>query len=423
MFQWNTGLAGGIKMITFSNPGKQFVLLSFFENDKRGWYCLSGLLPLGLLIFLPAMPGLPDFTQLYLIPAISIIAIFTAYFLGLTGLFIAIAINLSAAAAVYSGTVPGAAANIPLIIALLAYSTAGSVIIACLTRNDRADRQNLEWLSAIDCLTEVYNHRYFQQRLAEEMARAMRSKSALTLVFVDVDYFKSYNDINGHIMGDIALKKTASFLNRETRIHDIVCRYGGDEFVIILPETDTADAAVITRRLVENYANYALGEMPGRSATDAALTLSIGLSSYPNQGQSIKELIQQADKALFAAKKAGRNTMRIYGSSVHESSGETENSFCFNTCENTLVKSYRTILNDLSIKHEQSAIYAAIGENGNGKTGKFHANGNGNGKGNGNGHSKESDENSLIIGKALGLGHTKMDPNRLSACLSDLKLN
>ncbi len=384
---------------------------------------MSGLLPLGLLVFLPTMPGLPDFTQLYLIPALSFIAIFTAYFFGYTGLFIAIAINLSAAAAVYSGTVPGAAAHISLIIALLAYSTAGSAIITYLKRNDKADRQNLEWLSAIDCLTEVYNHRYFQQRFAEEMARAMRSKSALTLVFVDVDFFKSYNDLNGHIMGDIALKKTASFLNRETRIHDIVCRYGGDEFVIILPETDTADAAVITRRLVENYAAYALAEMPGRSATDAGLTLSVGLSSYPNQGLSIKDLIQQADKALFAAKEAGRNTMRIYCSGTLGGGGATGNSFCFKTCENTLVKSYRTILNDLSIKHDQSAIYSAISENGSGKSEKFQATANGNGNGNGNGNSKKSAENNLIIGKALGLGHTKMDPSRLSACLSDLKLN
>jgi diguanylate cyclase (GGDEF)-like protein len=408
-------------MLKLSKPVKRFALLTFLDSDKRGWYCLSGLLPLGLLIFLPAMPGLPDFTQIYLIPAVSFIAIFTAYFLGLTGLLIAITINLSAAAAVYSGAVPGATAHIPLIIALLTYSTAASAIIAYLTRNDRADRQNLEWLSAIDCLTEVYNHRYFQQRFAEEMARAMRSKSALTLVFVDVDYFKSYNDINGHIMGDIALKKTASFLNRETRTHDIVCRYGGDEFVIILPETGTADAAVFTRRLVENYATYTLAEMTGRSAADAGLTLSVGLSSYPSQGQSIKELIQQADKALFAAKEAGRNTMRIYGSDTPEGSGATDTSFCFNACENTLVKSYRTILNDLSVKKDQSAIYSAISENGNGKNGKFQVTAKGNG--NGNGDSKGSNENSLLIGKALGLGHTKMDPSRLSTCLSDLKLN
>ena len=402
-------------MLTLSKPGKHFALLTFLDSDKRGWYCLSGLLPLGLLIFLPAMPGLPDFIRLYLIAAVSFIAIFTAYFLGFTGLFIAITINLSAAAAVYSGAVPGTAAHIPLIIALLTYSTAGSAIIACLTRNDRADRQNLEWLSAMDCLTEVYNHRYFQQRFAEEIARAMRSKSPLTLVFVDVDYFKSYNDINGHIMGDLALKKTASFLNRETRIHDIVCRYGGDEFVIILPETGTVDAAVITRRLVENYATYALAEMPGRSAADAGLTLSVGLSSYPNQGQNIKDLIQQADKALFAAKEAGRNTMRIYGSGTREGSVATDASFCFNACENTLVKSYRAILNDLSVKHDQSVIYSAISENGNRK--------NGNGNGNGNGDSKNNDDNNLIIGKALGLGHTKMDSSRLSAYLNDLKLN
>lgn len=414
-------------MLKLSKPGKRFVLLKFLDSDKRGWYCLSGLLPLGLLIFLPAMPGLPDFTQLYLIPAVSFIAIFTAYFLGFTGLFIAITINLTAAAAVYSGAVPGATTHIPLIIALLTYSTAGSAIIAYLTCNDRADRQNLEWLSTIDCLTEVYNHRYFQQRFAEEMARAMRSKSPLTLVFIDVDYFKSYNDINGHIMGDIALKKTASFLNRETRIHDIVCRYGGDEFVIILPETDTADAAVFTKRLVENYASYAVAEMTGRSAADGGLTLSIGLSSYPSQGQSIKELIQHADKALFAAKEAGRNTMRIYGSDTRGGSGAADNSFCFNACENTLVKSYRTILNDLSVKYDQSAIYSAISENGNGNNRKLQAtakgSSNGNGNGNGNGDSKGKDENSLIIGKALGLGHTKMDPSRLSTCLSDLKLN
>jgi hypothetical protein len=165
--------------------------------------------------------------------------------------------------------------------------------------------------------------------------------------------------------------------------------------------------------------------MTGRSAADVGLTLSVGLSSYPNQGQSIKELIQQADKALFAAKEAGRNTMRIYGSDTQESSGSIDSSFCFNACENNLVKSYRTILNDLSRKHDQSAIYSAISENSTGKNEKFQATaeGKGNGNGNGNGDSKDSDKNSLIIGKALGLGHTKMDPSRLSACLSDLKLN
>jgi diguanylate cyclase (GGDEF)-like protein len=360
---------------------------------KSGLFTLSALTLLTLIFSLQSALGLPEAARLFLGPGMAILSIFTAYYLSYPGLAAALSANLITAALLYSRWTYSAEPAYPVIFALLLYSTAGAIVITIIKSKEKASQQNLKWLSAVDCLTEVYNHRYFQQRLSEEMARARRSRSPLSLVFVDIDCFKQYNDGNGHVMGDVALKKTAAFLNERTRIHDIVCRYGGDEFVIILPETEAADAAVISERLVDTYPFI---EIPGRLNSPVKLTLSIGISAYPNFSKNMEELIQHADSALYTVKKEGKNSVRIYSEDIGVNPALDRSGFCYDRCENSLVKSYRKLVADLSVKLCDPE---------------------------GNEEEICSSDNSLIIGRILGLSHTKMDPARLSACLDELKLH
>lgn len=372
------------------------------------------LLPacLALILALQLLRLLPSSWQFYLLPGIAILAVAAASFFNYGGAVTALAANLSAGTALFSLKSEGGELAFGIICVLLVCSSAAAVIIAAGKEQEKTDRQNLEWLSVIDCLTEVYNHRFFQQRLAEELARAGRTKSPLALAFVDIDNFKRYNDLNGHLLGDTVLKKTASFLREKTRIHDVVCRYGGDEFVIILPETDLESATVIASRLVKTYA---LQEMPGRSKSDCSLTLSIGLSAYPRPGRDKQELIRQADSALYLCKEEGRNRARAF-SEERELSASPGNDFCFNRCRNSLIEGYRVSAGRGAEQTEPGGNGKKAGSNGNG-----HGR-NGNGSGNGNNGKGHADRN-LLVGKALGLGHLPLDRGKLTGYIEQMRLN
>ena len=158
----------------------------------------------------------------------------------------------------------------------------------------------------VDELTEVFNHSYFHERLDEEIARCSRFGSIFSLVFLDLDLFKTYNDICGHLAGDVVLKEIGQHLKALIRSIDIVCRFGGDEFAVILPQTTLGGAYVVAekiRRMIET-------QMSGK---EVLLTCSIGVSAWPADGLMREDIIQMADTALYCAKRNGGN--RVYRAS------------------------------------------------------------------------------------------------------------
>jgi diguanylate cyclase (GGDEF)-like protein len=167
-----------------------------------------------------------------------------------------------------------------------------------------------ERLAQTDGLTELNNYRFFQQRLSIELNRAQRFNRPLSLIMLDLDDFKAYNDIYGHQSGDQALRKLAGLLQRSSRSYDLVARYGGDEFVIILPETGKRMAAEVAERIRGAVEKAAIeGEGP---ALDGHFTASLGVASFPEDATEQGDLIRKADLALYQAKTCGRNRVSRY---------------------------------------------------------------------------------------------------------------
>ena len=166
-------------------------------------------------------------------------------------------------------------------------------------------KEQLRALAVTDGLTGVYNYRYFRQYLAQEIRRADRHHLHVSLVMLDIDYFKKFNDAYGHLAGDEVLRVTARLMKGHTRAIDVVARYGGEEFAIILPETDKEAARIVAekvRRLVEKT------PFPQQNGHGTArLTVSIGVASYHAEARSADSLIHLADQRLYRAKAEGRN--------------------------------------------------------------------------------------------------------------------
>lgn len=161
-------------------------------------------------------------------------------------------------------------------------------------------------LSIVDGLTGLYNHRHFQTLLAQEMNRSRRYSHSLSLMMVDMDNFKRYQDAHGHIAGDEALIRIAQTIYRAVRGADAVARYGGEEFTVITPETSKEAATIVAERIRKAVARTKLS--PGEY-----LTASIGIASYPSDAQDEGQLISRADQALYQAKRAGRNQVKVWG--------------------------------------------------------------------------------------------------------------
>ncbi|MBI4744323.1 MAG: sensor domain-containing diguanylate cyclase [Actinobacteria bacterium] len=164
-------------------------------------------------------------------------------------------------------------------------------------------------LSIIDEQTNLFNHRYFQKRLVQELERTKRYNRPLSFIMADIDGFKSYNDKFGHTHGDIVISEVANIIVSNCREIDIVARYGGEEFAIILPETDIDGARIVAEKLHKAVLNHKfLGE---RERRDQKVSLSFGVASYPKQALSASKLIKTADEALGQAKKEGRNKVFV----------------------------------------------------------------------------------------------------------------
>jgi len=160
-------------------------------------------------------------------------------------------------------------------------------------------------LSYTDDLTGIYNHRFFVEQLTREVERHRRYSTPLSLLMIDIDYFKHYNDGNGHLAGDQVLRVIARLIERGVRQTDIVARYGGEEFAAILTNTGTKGAFDIAERVRRNVADT---RFPNESAQpNKDLTVSVGMATISSSISTLTDLIREADHALYRAKKAGRN--------------------------------------------------------------------------------------------------------------------
>ena len=189
----------------------------------------------------------------------------------------------------------------------------GAVISICI---DMALlRDQLKHNSLNDALTGINNRRFFEQRLPEEISRSKRTETPISCLFVDVDHFKAFNDTYGHATGDLILKQVAGIIRRELRATDVVGRYGGEEFVVLLPNTDHKKAADIAER-IRNRIQRAHCK---HEAKRLQVTVSIGIANFRtfmDEHKTLEEigqaLVAAADSALYRAKRAGRNCIAVH---------------------------------------------------------------------------------------------------------------
>jgi diguanylate cyclase (GGDEF)-like protein len=178
------------------------------------------------------------------------------------------------------------------------------VAIALVTRASLEKRvRTLAYLASIDGLTGLYNYRYFKDSMNRELQKAERFKYPASLAMIDVDQFKQYNDALGHPKGDLVLAKIAAIINKNKRAYDIAARYGGDEFIMILPYANRSQAVSLMERIRKDIAAR---KFPGgRSAP--RITISAGVASYPENTRIRSRLIKSADQAMYLAKEEGKN--------------------------------------------------------------------------------------------------------------------
>ena len=171
--------------------------------------------------------------------------------------------------------------------------------------------QRAEALSVTDDLTQLYNSRYLSQVLRRETKRASRSGRPLSLLFIDLDGFKSINDSHGHLYGSRALVEAASVIRASARETDIVARFGGDEFALVLPDTGSDGAMFVGERIREKIAAWSFLRPDG---LNISLTVSVGVATLPDVAASSEQLIQAADEAMYEVKDRGKNGIHVAGS-------------------------------------------------------------------------------------------------------------
>jgi diguanylate cyclase (GGDEF)-like protein len=161
-----------------------------------------------------------------------------------------------------------------------------------------------------DRLTDLYNHGYLHQRLDEELERAARFGHQLSVIMLDIDDFKQFNDRYGHPKGDMVLRAVSTIVTQNLREIDVAARYGGEEFVLVLPETDLAGAAAVAERIRVSMAEYPHLSIPGDNET-VTQTVSLGVATYPQHATTTARLIEAADIAMYEAKRRGKNQVSI----------------------------------------------------------------------------------------------------------------
>lgn len=170
--------------------------------------------------------------------------------------------------------------------------------------NNAQLRETLREQTIRDPLTGLFNRRYMEETLKREVSRVTRQLHPLGIIMIDIDYFKRFNDTFGHGTGDKLLRDIGRFLQSHVRGEDIACRYGGEEFILIMPN---ADLETVQKRA----AQICLEARNIRIEGTNAITLSLGVAVYPQHGKTIDTVIQSADAALYRAKENGRNRVEI----------------------------------------------------------------------------------------------------------------
>jgi diguanylate cyclase (GGDEF)-like protein len=165
--------------------------------------------------------------------------------------------------------------------------------------------ERVKQLAYLDGLTGIFNRRFFELRITEEIERARRYGTGMAVIMADIDQFKRLNDEFGHVLGDEVLRQVSSLFNQQLRKIDVVCRYGGEEFGILLTQTNAQHAMNIAEKLRRVVAAW---QFPGVPRT---VTISAGTAAFPDQGITRDELVRSADAALYAAKMAGRNKVGL----------------------------------------------------------------------------------------------------------------
>jgi diguanylate cyclase (GGDEF)-like protein len=175
--------------------------------------------------------------------------------------------------------------------------------------------ERVKQLAYLDGLTGIFNRRFFELRILEEIERARRYGAGMAIIMADIDHFKRLNDEFGHVLGDEVLRQVSSLFHQQVRKIDVVCRYGGEEFAILLTQTSAPHSVNIAEKLRKMVASW---QFPGVPRT---VTISAGAAAFPDQGTTRDELVKAADNALYAAKQAGRNRVCLGNSACARGAG------------------------------------------------------------------------------------------------------
>lgn len=233
----------------------------------------------------------------------------------------------------------------------------GAMLIARDITERKVIEERLQGLAVRDSLTGLFNHRFLKERLFEEVERTSREGNPLAFMIMDIDNFKYCNDQFGHLIGDEILKIFSRVLKESLRQYDIVGRYGGDEFAVILPRTDSKEALDVAERL-----RLAVQEYPfpcKEELLEGKLTVSVGIAVYPKNATRSWDLIRLADEAMYQAKRTSKNKVELYFSALKDFQKELDES------EHSLIDNVKTLLTLINAKdrytygHSEQVVYYA----------------------------------------------------------------
>jgi diguanylate cyclase (GGDEF)-like protein len=191
----------------------------------------------------------------------------------------------------------------PVIVIFVAFAT--TYIIKYILKS--RDFEHQYKLATTDGLTDLYNHRFFQEQMIMQVANCKRYNTNFSLIIIDIDFFKKFNDTFGHQSGDAVLRQVSYKLKKNVRATDFVCRYGGEEMTIILPNTDKDEAIITAQKICQIIAEKSFKLANNQESN---VTISVGVATYPQDGDSADKIIEHADKCLYFAKENGRNQVK-----------------------------------------------------------------------------------------------------------------